>query len=53
MIPFKLLNNEDDVRQRKGTVTGIVKELDVFIKVVDDVKEEPKVTNGICKFSSK
>lgn len=46
MISYKLLHDENNIRQRKG----IVQELDVFMKVVDDVKKEPKITNGICKF---
>lgn len=43
---IKLINNENNMRQRRG----IVQKFDVFMKVVDNVKEEPKVTNGICKF---
>lgn len=52
--PILLLDNPDsEIRQRHGGVTGMVQELDVFMKVSDDVKEEPKAVNGIRKFISK
>lgn len=37
------------VRQRKvvGSVSAMVQELDAFVKVTDDVKEEPKAAKGL------
>uniref|UniRef100_A0A1I8BQ10 Endoplasmic reticulum-Golgi intermediate compartment protein 2 n=1 Tax=Meloidogyne hapla TaxID=6305 RepID=A0A1I8BQ10_MELHA len=42
------LPNGQVVRQRRiGGVREMVQEVDAFIKVTDDVKEEPKAVNGI------
>lgn len=41
--------NGQAIRQRKrGGVREVVQEFDGFLKVSDDVKEEPKTVNGIC-----
>ncbi|KAL3101863.1 hypothetical protein niasHS_003272 [Heterodera schachtii] len=43
-----LLSNGQAIRQRKrGGVGEVVQEFDAFLKVSDDVKEEPKAVNGI------
>lgn len=40
------------LRQRRTGVTKIVEDLDIFEKVVDNVKEEKKVSSGLSKWSS-
>uniref|UniRef100_A0A914HXC6 DNA-directed RNA polymerase n=1 Tax=Globodera rostochiensis TaxID=31243 RepID=A0A914HXC6_GLORO len=43
-----LLSNGQDLRhRRRGGVREVVQEFDAFLKVSDDVKEEPKAVNGI------
>ena len=45
------LPNGQVIRHRRvGGVREMVQEVDAFIKVTDDVKEEPKAVNGVCKF---
>ncbi|CAK5018123.1 unnamed protein product [Meloidogyne enterolobii] len=42
------LPNGHAIRQRRiGSVREMVQEVDAFVKVTDDVKEEPKAVNGI------
>uniref|UniRef100_A0A914KQW5 Endoplasmic reticulum-Golgi intermediate compartment protein 2 n=1 Tax=Meloidogyne incognita TaxID=6306 RepID=A0A914KQW5_MELIC len=42
------LPNGQVIRQRRiGSVREMVQEVDAFVKVTDDVKEEPKAVNGI------
>jgi hypothetical protein len=44
------LPNGQVIRHRRiGGVREMVQEVDAFNKVTDDVKEEPKAVNGICK----
>jgi len=44
------LPNGQVIRQRRiGSVREMVQEVDAFVKVTDDVKEEPKAVNGICE----
>ena len=38
------------LRKRKGGIQKIVEDLDIFEKVVDNVKEEKKVSSGLSKF---
>lgn len=43
------LPNGQAIRQRRGGIREIVTEFDAFVKVTEDVKEEQKTMNGICK----
>jgi len=43
------LPNGQAIRQRRGGIREIVSEFDAFVKVTEDVKEEQKTMNGICK----
>jgi hypothetical protein len=42
---------DGELRQRKRGVAEVVQDLDAFVKVIDDVKEEKKAVNGIRKLS--
>lgn len=40
---------DGELRHRKRGVAEVVQELDAFVKVIDDVKEEKRAVNGIRK----
>lgn len=42
---------ETTVYRRKG-IRNAIQEFDAFVKVVDDIKEKPKICSGICKFKA-
>lgn len=48
--PLLILSTNDTIRQRRFVVSDMVQGFDAFLKVTDDVKEEPKAIKGICRF---